>query len=90
MAKKRISARISESTKEHIERYAEVHGVTKGYLVEQALLHYLLALHELPGDMMIPPRITVTPASFAAVTRFIEKPRKPTKALRALLTGERR
>lgn len=51
MAKKRISARISESTKEHIECHAEVHGVKKGYLVEQALLHHLQALHELPADM---------------------------------------
>ena len=90
MAKKRISARISESTKEHIEHYAETHGVTTGYLVEQALLHHVQALHELPADMMIPPRIMVTPASFEAVTGFIEKPRKPTKALRALLAGERR
>ena len=87
MAKKRISARISESTKEHIECYAEVHGVKKGYLVEQALLHHLQALHELPADMVIPPRITVTPASFKVMTGLIEEPRRPTKALRALLAG---
>jgi uncharacterized protein (DUF1778 family) len=87
MAKKRISARISESTKERIESYAEVHGVKKGCLVEQALRHHLQALRELPAGVMIPPRITVTPASFEAVTGLIEEPRKPTKALRALLAG---
>lgn len=88
MAETQISAYISEATKEHVERYAEAHGVKKGYLVEQALLHHLQALRELPADIVIPPRITVTAASFEVVTGLITKPRKPTKALRALLAGK--
>lgn len=88
MAETQISAYISESTKEHVEQYAEAHGVKKGYLVEQALLHHLQALRELPADVVIPPRITVTPASLEAVTGLIKKPRKPTKTLRALLAGK--
>ena len=88
MAETQISAYISESTKEHVEHYAEAHGVKKGYLVEQALLHHLQALRELPADIVIPPRITVKPASFEAVIGLVKKPRKPTKSLRALLAGK--
>jgi len=35
-------------------------GVKKGHLVEQALLHYLQALDELPVEYIIPPRIVVS------------------------------
>jgi hypothetical protein len=37
---------------------------------------------------VIPPRITVTPRSFQAVIGLVKKPRKPSKALRALLAGK--
>jgi hypothetical protein len=87
MARKRISTCISASTKDLVEQYAEVHGVKKSYLVEQALLHHLRALHELPADILIPPRIMVRPASFGSVIGLVKTPRKPTKALRALLAG---
>jgi hypothetical protein len=87
MADTQISAYISESTKEQVERYAESHGVKKGYLVEEALLHHLQALRELPADIVIPPRIMVTTESFEAATGLIKKPRRPTKALRDLMAG---
>jgi len=88
MAETQISTYISGSTKEELERYAESHGVKKGYLVEQALLHHLQALRELPADIVIPPRLTLTSKSFERVTKLIKKPRKPTKALRDLLAGK--
>ena len=88
MVETQISTYISEATKQNLEQYAEAHGVKKGYLVEQALLHHLLALRELPADIVIPPRITVTRKSFDAVTGLIKKPRKPTKALRDVLAGK--
>lgn len=87
MADTQISAYISASTKEQVERYAESHGVKKGYLVEEALLHHLQALRELPADIVIPPRVTVTSESFEVVAKLLKKPRKPTKALRELMTG---
>jgi hypothetical protein len=61
--------------------------MTKGHLVEQALLH-LQALHELPADIVIPPRLTVTRRSFEQVTELVQKPREPTKALRDLMAGK--
>lgn len=89
MSETQISAYISETTKQQVERYAEAHGVKKGFLVEEALLHHLQALRELPADIVIPPRLTVTPASFVKVAALIKKPRKPTKALSALMAGKR-
>jgi hypothetical protein len=87
MAETQISAYVSEATKRQVERYAEAHGVKKGYLVEEALLHHLLALRELPADIVIPPRLIVTTKSFEAVARLVKKPRRPTKALRDLMAG---
>ena len=89
MPETQISAYISAATKQQVERYAEAHGVKKGYLVEEALLHHLQALHELPADIVIPPRLTVTAKAFESVSQLVKKPRKPTKALRALMAGRR-
>jgi hypothetical protein len=88
MSETQISAYISASTKQQVERYAEAHGMKKGHLVEQALLHHLQALHELPADIVIPPRLTVTRRSFEQVAALVEEPRKPTKALRDLMAGK--
>jgi hypothetical protein len=85
MADTQISAHISEATKEQLERYAGAHGVKKGALVEQALLHHLQALRELPADIIIPPRLQLSEDSFAKVAEFTARPRKPTKAMRALM-----
>jgi hypothetical protein len=87
MAETQISAYISEATKHQVERYAKAHGVKKGYLVEQALLHHLQALRELPADIVIPPRLLVTASSFEEVARVVKAPRAPTEALRDLLAG---
>jgi hypothetical protein len=88
MAETQISAYISEATKDKVERYAEAHGVKKGHLVEEALLHRLQALRELPADIVIPPRTIVTADSFEKVAELVKKPRKPTKALRDLMAGK--
>ena len=88
MAETQISAYISEATKEQVEQYAAAHGVKKGHLVEEALLHHLQALRELPADIIIPPRLELSAESFEKVVELVEKPRKPTKALRALMAGK--
>lgn len=89
MSEKQISAYISDATKREVERYAEAHGVKKGRLLEDALLHHLKALRELPPDIVIPPRLIVTTASFEEVSGLVREPRKPKKALRDLMTGKR-
>lgn len=88
MADTQISAHISEETREQVERYARAHGMKKGALVEQALLHHLQALRELPADIIISPRLELSAASFTDVARLTAKARKPTKALRSLMAGK--
>lgn len=88
MADRQISAHISEETKEQVERYSDAHGMKKGALVEQALLHHLQALRELPSDIVIPPRLEVSEAAFTQAARMISAPRKPAKAMRALMAGK--
>jgi hypothetical protein len=83
-----ISAHISEETKDQIERYADAHGMKKGALVEQALLHHLLALRELPSDVIIPPRLEISQGAFTEVAGLVAKPRKPTRAMRSLMAGK--
>lgn len=79
-----ISAVISETTKELLERHVRATGAKKGYLVEQALRHHLQALQELPMDVIIHPRLVVTRKSGTALLKEITGS-KPTEALRNLL-----
>jgi hypothetical protein len=89
MAETQISAYVSDTTKELVERYVEAHGVKKGRLIEEALLHHLQALRELPADLIIPPRIVVEQETFERVAGLARRPRKPTKALRELMSGKK-
>lgn len=79
-----ISALISRTTKELLERHVRATGLKKGHLVEQALRHHLRALQELPTDIIVHPKLVVTRRSGEAVLRQIETGR-PTKALRELM-----
>ena len=87
MADTQISAFISEETRDQVERYAAAHGVKKGALVEQALLHHLQALRELPADIIIPSRLVLTEKSFGDVLRAMSEPERPTQAMRDLMVG---
>jgi hypothetical protein len=88
MADTQISAFISQTTKRKVERYAESHGVKKGHLIEEALLHHLQALRELPADIVIPPQLVLTAKSLAHVARLVKSPGKRKKALRDLMAGK--
>jgi antitoxin component of RelBE/YafQ-DinJ toxin-antitoxin module len=88
MNETQISAYISQSTKEQVDRFVDAHGIKKGHLLEQALLHHLLALREIPFDVVLPPQIVVTSASHKKVSERVKNPRKPNKALRDLLSGK--
>lgn len=79
-----ISALVSRTTKELLERHVRATGLKKGRLVEQALRNHLRALQELPTDTIMHAKLVVTRRSGAAVLRQI-KAGKPTKALRELM-----
>jgi hypothetical protein len=55
-----ISASISDETRERLERYVRARGVKKGFVIEQALLHHLQALSELPEEVVVPARLVGT------------------------------
>ena len=79
-----ISALVSRTTKDLLERHVRATGVKKGHLLEQALRHHLVALQELPADVIVHPKLVVTRKSGEAILKRIETG-KPTRALRALM-----
>ena len=79
-----ISAQISETTRERVEKYVRQTGVKKGHLVEQALLHHLQALEELPAEFIIHPRIVVSRKTGEQMLRQAAAA-EPTPALRKLM-----
>lgn len=83
-----ISAHISEETRKLVEAYVEAYGVKKGFLIESALLHHLHALRELPSDLIVPPRLVLSPESAERVLDLIENPREPTDAMKRLFDEE--
>lgn len=83
-----ISAYVSEETRALLDEAAEARGLKKGHVIEEALLHYLHALRELPGDVIIPSRLTLTEAAAREVAALLAQPRSPTPAMRALMGGE--
>ena len=89
MADRQISANVSEETARLLDEYAEAHGVKKGYLIEEAILHHMLALRELPADVIIPARIVVTEESMRKIADLLERPPAPTSAMKKLMSGGR-
>jgi len=86
MREVQISAVIPATTRDLLERHVRATGMKKGRLIENALRHHLLALQELPADLIVPARIVVTRRSGDRVLRRLES-RKPTPALRELMAG---
>ncbi len=84
MKETQISAQISETTRDLMEKHVRRTGVKKGHLVEQALLHHLQALDELPAEYIIHPRIVVSRKTGEEMLRKADNP-NPTPALRELM-----
>jgi excinuclease UvrABC nuclease subunit len=81
-----VSAYISNETKMIFENFSAKTGQKKGFILEQALLHYINANQELPADIIIPPSITVSKDVYENV---MMADREPTQALRDLLNEDR-
>jgi hypothetical protein len=79
-----ISAFVSPATKHQIDRYVRATGVKKAHLIEQALRHHLMALQELPADVIVHPTVVVTRKSGQAMLGEIENG-QATSELRALM-----
>ena len=88
MATTQISAYISEDTKCLVEAYTKRTGIKKGFLIEDALLHHLLALKEIPQDIIIPGNITITEQSMNQLSDLLDKPPQPTSELQKLMQND--
>lgn len=81
---RRLTAFISEASRDLLERHVRATGVKKEHLVEQALLHHLHALEELPAEFIIHPRIVVSQKTGKAILKQVESA-EPTPALCKLI-----
>ena len=80
-----VSAYISEETKAELDDFVKRHGIKKAHLIEQALLHHLQALREIPEDLVIPTRLVLSRESIVGVVEQLDREPEPTEALIALL-----
>lgn len=80
-----ISAYISDETKLSVENYVKRSGVKKSFLIEEALLHHLQALKEIPHDVIIPTRIQLTDSGMEQLLELLENPPEPTPELTTLM-----
>jgi len=83
-----ISAVISSTTRALLEQHVRATGVKKGHLIENALLHHLQALHSLPTDVIVHPRLLVSRQSGEQLAKRMTRPPRPTKQLRELMRGD--
>ena len=87
-AKTQISAFVSRETKSRLDRFVRGRGVSQAYVIEQALLHHLAALAELPAEALVPARVVLTAASGARVVARIARKPRPNRAMRELFDGD--
>lgn len=83
-----ISATISQTTKERLDRFTESHGLKKNFVVEQALLYFMEARRELPDEALVPARLVLEDEAFERITELVTSPPAPTQALRELMRGQ--
>jgi hypothetical protein len=83
-----ISANISPETRDRLERYVRARGLKKGFVIEQALLHHLQALNELPDDALVPPRLVVTAESGERLLERLATREGPNRVMRELFAED--
>ncbi len=82
-----VSATISTTTKEKLDRFTEKLGLKKNFVVEQALLYFMESRRELPDEAFIPTRVVLDEDAFDRVVERLEAQPVPTPALRELMRG---
>jgi hypothetical protein len=84
MSETQISAYISDEAKAALEAYVKQRGVKKAYVIEEALLHHLQALREIPEDVIIPARLVLSEKSMQEVADRLSADQEPAENLKAL------
>lgn len=82
-----VSATISSTTKERLDRFTEQLGLKKNFVVEQALLYFMEARRELPDEAFVPTRLVLDDVRFDELIERIEQPAEPTDRLVELMRG---
>lgn len=82
-----ISATVSGTTREKLDRFTESRGLKKNYVIEQALLYFMEARRDLPDEAFTPSRIVLENAEFDRLARLLARPPKPNRALVELMRG---
>ena len=59
-----ISAVVSDETQRLLESTVQKRGLKKGFVIETALRHYLLALNTVPGEFIVPPVLSYGDAAW--------------------------
>ncbi|MBI4665999.1 MAG: hypothetical protein HY751_06295 [Nitrospinae bacterium] len=85
---RQISAIISDDTLDALEAYVRGRGLKKAYFIEEALLHHLQALREIPEELVIPSRLVISDDSMKQVAASLSGAPKPPKALKELIRGK--
>ena len=82
-----ISAYISKEINKRIDLFVRETGIKKGRVIEDALEAHLDALEQLPPDVIIPTRMTLTKESFERLVDRLEADPAPTPELIKLVRG---
>ncbi|HLT38704.1 MAG TPA: DUF1778 domain-containing protein [Enhygromyxa sp.] len=80
-----VSATVSATTKEKLDRFTEEFGLKKNFVVEQALLFFMESRRELPNEAFIPTRFVLDDQTFKQIIERLEAEPSPTPALRELM-----
>ncbi|MEO8359396.1 MAG: hypothetical protein ABI672_05145 [Vicinamibacteria bacterium] len=81
-----ISALVSTSTRDLLDRHSRRTGIKKSRLIEDAIRHHLAALSEFPEEFVIPTRLVVSDDDFKKLKGGTRQGR-PNAALRDLMRG---
>lgn len=79
-----ISAFVSTSTRDLLDRHSRRTGIKKSRLIEDAIRHHLAALSEFPEEFVIPTRLVISKDDFKNI-ESTTKTGRPSSALRALM-----
>ena len=82
-----VSATISATTREKLDRFTEGSGLKKNWVVEQALLFFMASRQALPDEAFVPTRMVLEDAAFDRLVESLRTPAQPTPALRELMRG---
>ena len=80
-----ISAVVSDETQRLLDSTVQKRGLKKGFLIETALRHYLVALNTIPGEFIVPPVLSLSAEGWKALTKALEDKGEPVSALKELM-----